>query len=165
LKLLPIFYSSDIFVGKQPAPMSSVYSKSYADASLNVGILDSKNITTLINTIKITSYMVRRLNGSYISAWEERIVPYLTSIASSSNKCFHYNLTAVGEPIKEFIFKLEYYKIGSTIVYGFLMLSNRARSTGILCKFASNSTMKCAAAKLYNIHLSEHVGDMLIESR
>ena len=56
--------------------------------------------------------------------------PRLTSVATSSNKCFHYNLTAIGEPIKEIKFVVEYYKIGQAKVYGFLALPNRVRSTG-----------------------------------
>jgi hypothetical protein len=110
--------------------MSALYSWPYTDASLNVGNLDSENVSTQISTIHINSVKVRRLNGSYISTWDNRSVQHLTSIASSSNKCFHYNLTAVGEPIKAFVFDMEFYKFGPTKVYGFLFLSNRARSTG-----------------------------------
>jgi hypothetical protein len=110
--------------------MSSVYSRPYSVASLNVGNPDSKNITSRLYTIKITSRNLSQLNGSTISTWTDRVVPNLTSIASSGNKCFHYNLTAIGEPIKGFVFKVEYYKIGTTYVYGFLLLSDRARSTG-----------------------------------
>ena len=77
----------------------------------------------------IRCLQVRRLNGSYVSDFKERTIAGLTSIASGSNKCFHYNLTG-NNPVKELKFNITYYKIGGTVVYGFLILTNRARNTG-----------------------------------
>lgn len=129
--------SSDYFSGKKPVQMSMIYNRTYSEATYNVGNTttnmmkpDDSSFWNIISTIRIVSIRVRSLNGTYIPSFNNYVVPGLTSIASTSTKCFHYNITGPERPYRSIWFEMEFYKIGECAIHGFLILSNQVRTSG-----------------------------------
>ncbi len=110
-------------------PISAVYNQSYESTTLTVG-----RTLRSIQTIRITSNKVKHLNGSTIPSLSNWIVPNLASVTSYSTKCYYYNPTQ-GEPVKSLKFNIEYYQLSNITFQGYLILSNRSRSTGNILEF------------------------------
>jgi hypothetical protein len=110
-------------------PISAVYNQSYESTTLTVG-----RTPRSIQTIRITSNKVKHLNGSTIPSLSNWVVPNQASVTSYSTKCYYYNPTQ-GEPVKSLKFNIEYYQLSNITFQGYLILSNRSRSTGNILEF------------------------------
>jgi hypothetical protein len=110
-------------------PISAVYNQSYESTTMTVG-----RTPRSIQTIRITSNKVKHLNGSTIPSLSNWVVPNLASVTSYSTKCYYYNPTQ-GEPVKSLKFNVEYYQLSNITFQGYLILSNRSRSTGNILDF------------------------------
>jgi hypothetical protein len=119
---------SKSFSGEGTTNMSAIYGYNYENITLNVG---TRSDVAPIYAINVTSEYAFMPNGSIVPALEQLMVPFLLSLASGANKCFVYNMTQY-PLVNEFRVNIDYYKVETNRMVGFLILPKNARGAGMI---------------------------------